>query len=98
MPYLRRQREKKHIPTIAVLAQHILNILTNQFETKHIFIDEYQLVCIVHLEMTSNPQIGCMGPINIALACQVEFDLLTKLKAKFENQNEGKDLLNFHDS
>jgi hypothetical protein len=27
----------------------------------------------------------------------VEFVLLTKLKAKFENQNEGKDWLNFHD-
>jgi hypothetical protein len=28
----------------------------------------------------------------------VEFDLLTKLKAEFKNQNEAKDLLNFHDS
>jgi hypothetical protein len=28
----------------------------------------------------------------------VEFNLLTQLKAEFENQNEGKDILNFHDS
>jgi hypothetical protein len=28
----------------------------------------------------------------------VEFDLQTKLKDEFDNQTEGKDLLNFHDS
>jgi hypothetical protein len=44
------------------------------------------------------PQIGYLSPINIAYACQVEFNLLTQLKAEFENQNEGKDILNFHDS
>jgi hypothetical protein len=60
--------------------------------------DKMDKLIFINKKWPFDPQIGYLGPINIASACQVEFDLQTKLKVEFENQNEGKDLLNFHDS
>ncbi len=42
--------------------------------------------------------IGYLKPTNFAFACEVESKLLVKLEAKFENEVEGEDFSNLHDS
>jgi hypothetical protein len=45
-----------------------------------------------------NPWIGCLKLTNIAFPCKVEFDLMAKLEAKFEEQVDDENSLDLHDS
>jgi hypothetical protein len=46
----------------------------------------------------SNPQIGCLLKLNdIVYACEVEPNLITKLKVEFEKQVDDEDSLDLDD-
>ncbi len=50
----------------------------------------------VHKNWPFDPHISYLKQIDVAYACEAEFDLMTELKVEFEDQVDDEDSLDLH--